>query len=229
MKCVILAAGEGVRMRPLTLENPKPLLKIAGKPLLQYIVGALPDEVDELILVVGYLGGKIRDFCGTNFLGRPVSYVWQEKKLGTGHALKLCEPHLKNGRFLMLYADDLHSRKGLQECLKHERVILVMEHREPQRFGVVSLNPDGSIENIIEKPEKPASNLVSTGAMILDANIFRYDPDLHSNGEYYLTSMVAKMLTQHKVMAVQTRQWFPIASPPDLEAGEEFLRGNPLS
>lgn len=213
-------------MRPLTLENPKPLLKIAGKPLLQHIVEALPGEVDELVLVVGYLGEKIRDFCGAKFLGRPVTYVWQEKKLGTGHALKLCEPHLNSERFLMLYADDLHGGEGIGECLKHERALLVMEHDKPRRFGVVVLHPDGSIREIIEKPENPPSNLVSTGAMVLDANIFKYEPDLHPNGEYYLTSMMAKMLPQHSMKAVRTGRWFPIATPEDLARGASFIRKN---
>lgn len=226
MKCVILAAGEGIRMRPLTLENPKPLLKVAGKPLLEHIVSNLPDEIDELVLVVGYLGEKIREFCGERFLGRKVNYVWQEKKLGTGHALKLCEPHLGDGKFLMLYADDLHSREGLKKCLEHDRALMVAEHNEPRRFGVVSVDENGVVTKVVEKPENPESNLVSTGAMVLDGKIFDYEPDIHPNGEYYLTSMFDKMIKDYEVMAVKANGWFPIATPEDLVAAEYFMRKN---
>lgn len=223
MKCVILAAGEGIRMRPLTIENPKPLLKVAGKSLLEHTFSVLPQEVDEVILVVGYLGEKIRNFCGDNFYGRPVTYVWQAEKLGTGYALRLCKPNLGKGRFLLLYADDLHGSLGIRDCLRHERSLLISEHQNPKKFGVVTLNPDGSVKQIIEKPDDPPTNLVSTGAMVLDQSIFDYESDPHPNGEHYLTSMFDKMLKDHKVMAARAERWFPIATPEDLLAAEKFI------
>lgn len=224
MQCVIFAAGEGLRMRPLTLNIPKPLLKVAGKPILRHIAEALPLESDELILVVGYLGKQIQDFCGNEFLGRPVTYIWQEKKLGTANALKLCRPHLRGERFLVLNADDLHGRESLSACLRHERCLMVAEHDDPGRFGVVTLNADGTVFEIVEKPENPRSNVVSTGAMVLDNAIFDYEPDLHPNGEYYLANMLDKMLKGgHRVAAVNTRDWFPIGSPQDLAAAEDFI------
>lgn len=228
MKCVILAAGEGMRMRPLTLTTPKPLLAIAGKPILEHIGNALPPEITKLIIVTGYLGGQIQTFCGNRFFGRPVTYIEQAQKLGTAHALKLCRSELDGERFLLLYADDLHNYGGLAAMLAHPRSLLVAEHPEPQRFGVVSLHPDGTVAGIVEKPERPLSNLVSTGAMVLDRHIFDYEPDLHSNGEYYLTSMFDKMIRDVPVVAVQATGWFPVAAPGDLTAGEAFLRPKAL-
>lgn len=225
MKCVILAAGEGVRMRPLTIDNPKPLLTIAGKPLIEHVVEVLPPEIDGLVLVVGYLGEKIRGYCGDKFLGRPVTYVWQENRLGTGHGLKLCESHLGGERFLTLNADDLHGKNGIRECLKHDRALLVAEHNDPRRFGVVTVNSDWTVREIVEKPENPVSNLVSAGPMVLDRNIFKYEPDLHPNGEYYLASMFGKMLKDHRVVAVKTDYWFPIATPQDLQRGAGNIGG----
>jgi len=226
MKCVILAAGEGLRMRPLTIDTPKPLLKVGGKPIIERIVQILPPEIDELILVVGYLGEKIRNFCGEKFLGRPVTYVWQEKKLGTADALKRCRPHLNEDRFMVLNADDLYGRKSFDDFLnlRKERGLLVAEHADPRRFGVVTLNPDGTVFEVIEKPENPKSNLVSTGAMILDSAIFNFEADMHPNGEYYLANMFDKMLKGgHRVYAVKTAEWFPIATPQDLLAAENFV------
>jgi glucose-1-phosphate thymidylyltransferase len=224
MKCVMFAAGEGLRMRPLTLEKPKPLLELRGKPIIQHIVEVLPPEADELILVVGYLGKQIRNFCGNHFMGRPVTYVLQEKKLGTADALKRSRPHLGRERFLVLNADDLHSAESLSDCLKCDKALIVAEHNDPRRFGVVTLNPDDTVFEIIEKPENPASNIVSTGAMILDDAIFDFEPDLHPNGEYYLTNMFDKMLKAgHRVDTVRTTGWFPIGTPEDLAAAERLF------
>ena len=212
-----------MRMRPLTLSTPKPLLVVAGKPILAHIAEALPGEVTELILVVGYRGEQIRAFLGNHFLGREITYVEQKQKLGTAHALRLCRDTLNGERFLLLYADDLHDRRSLNALLAHPRSLLVAEHPEPQRFGVVSLNSDGTIAGIIEKPMRPTSNFVSTGAMVLDRHIFRYEPELHPSGEYYLTSMFDQMIHGVRVMAVKTTRWFPIATPEDLPAAENFL------
>ena len=227
MKAIILAAGEGVRMRPLTDNIPKPLIKVSGKILLEQIISRLPKEVDELILVVGYLGRQIVDFCGKEFLGRKVQYVWQEKKLGTFHALKLCQHLINPGeRFFMLFADDIHGKEGIAECLKYERALIVEETKEPWKFGIVKLNTDNSIIDIVEKPEKdPPSNLASTGVLLLDSKIFDYEADLHSNGEYYLTSALSKMLKEgHKVYAVKSTLWIPIGYPEDIKKAEERLK-----
>lgn len=226
MKAIILAAGEGVRMRPLTLKTPKPLLKINGKPILEHIVQRLPNEINEIILVVGYLGEQIKNYCGDKFLGKQVRYIWQKKKLGTYHALKLCEPFIKKGeKFLMLYADDIHGAKGIKNCLSYERALIVEEAKDPRKFGVIRLNDDDSISEIIEKPENPPSNLVSTGVLLLDSKIFEYEADLHPNGEYYVTSAISKMLKDnYQIFAVKSTMWFSIGYPEDIKKAEKFLR-----
>ena len=86
MKAVILAAGEGVRMRPLTLERPKPLLEVLGKPLIAYTFEALPDVVDEVIVIVKYKEEMVRAFLGSSFLGKKVTYVVQNELNGTAGA-----------------------------------------------------------------------------------------------------------------------------------------------
>jgi NDP-sugar pyrophosphorylase family protein len=225
MQGVIFAAGEGLRMRPLTLDTPKPLLKVASRPLIQHIVESLPLEIDELLIVIGYLGDKIRAFCGERFLGRKVRYVFQEKKLGTADALKRCRPYLKKERFLVLNGDDLFHPAELYECLKYKKALLVAEHHEPQRFGVVTLREDGTIARIVEKPEAPESNIVSTGALLTDEKIFDFEPERHPNGEYYVADMLDKMIRSgERVWAVKTAGWFPIATPEDLLLAENFLK-----
>ncbi|MFA5083829.1 MAG: nucleotidyltransferase family protein [Candidatus Paceibacterota bacterium] len=226
MKAIILAAGEGRRMRPLTLETPKPLLRVGDKSILEHIVSRLPDDVNELVLVIGYMGERIKDYCGDNFLGKKTQYVLQEKPLGTYHALKLCESLIgKNERFFVLCADDIHGKKGMDECLKHNYALLVAEVEDPRKFGVVRLNSDNSIAEIEEKPENPSSNVVSTGVLLLDSEIFKYEADVHPNGEYYLTDALSKMMKDgHKIFGVKSTIWLPIGYPEDIKKAEEILR-----
>src|SRR3989344_5644423 len=88
MQTVILAAGKGIRLRPVTLKVPKPLVLLNDRPILEHILNELPKKVDEVILVIGYLGDKVKKHFGNNFLGKKIKYVIQEEQLGTFHALK---------------------------------------------------------------------------------------------------------------------------------------------
>ncbi len=226
MKCVILAAGEGVRMRPLTNKEPKPMLKVGGRPILEHILESLPGQIDRVILVVGYLHQKIHDHFGHHFRSLRLDYVFQEGKLGTYHALKLCESLLADDeKFLLLYADDLHGKEGLKKCSDSSGLcLLVSESEEPKKFGVIEVHPDESIKSIEEKPEEPKTNLVSTGVYLLNKNIFKYPARIHSNGEYYLTDSIFQMLEAgHKVNTVRSDFWIPIGYPEDLERAAAFM------
>jgi len=225
MKAIIIAAGRGNRMQSLTLTTPKPMLLVAGKPLIEHIISSLPKEVDELFIVIGYLGEQIRDFCGDSFYGRSITYIEQEKPLGTGHALKLCQSHINKENFFVLNADDLFDQSSLSRALKHDLCLLVKEHKNPERFGVVYINEDSSIEKIIEKPAQPDSNLVSTGIWLLDERIFddKYEVAAEPNGEYYLPKMATKLAADHKMFVERLDFWQPTSSPEDLSKAEKAL------
>lgn len=213
-------------MQPLTFEIPKPLTRTRGKTLLEHTFDVLPQEINEVILVVGYLGQKIVDFCGDNFCGKKITYVWQNEKLGTGHALRLCEEHLRgSGKFLMMFSDDLFDKESIADMVAHDMAVHVADHQEPKRFGVVSLNNDGTIHSIIEKPEVPPTNLVLTGVKVFSDKIFDYEPDLHPvSGEYYDVTMIQKMIQDgHIIVPVRARFWFPISTPQDLKDAEELI------
>lgn len=231
MRCIILAAGEGIRMRPLTLKTPKPMIKIHGWPLLEHVIGALPAEIDEVILVVGYLQDQIRNYFGENFGRFKINYVVQKEKLGTYNALKLCEDLLKPDEiFFLLYADDLHSPKALEKCVRSKGPCLVIDENEtPSKFGVVELAGDNSIKSIEEKPENPKTNLVLTGAQLLTKDVLDFPARQHTNGEYYLTDSLAQMIAAgHKVYAVKTDFWLPIGYPKDIKKANELLQTRPL-
>ena len=151
MQCVILAAGKGTRLRPLTENTPKPLVKVAGKTLLDRIVESLPSAVDELIIVTGYLEEQIKEHCKDEFHGRKVTYVTQEEQKGTGHALWLCKDLIK-GRFLFMFADDLHGANDIARATSFTRSMLTLTTDTPERFGIVVRHPDGTLAEMIEKP-----------------------------------------------------------------------------
>lgn len=222
MQCVILAAGKGTRLRPLTDNCPKPLVKVAGKPLLDHIVLALPSAVDELIIVVGYLGDMIREHCGEEFHGRKVRYVEQTMQDGTGRALWLCKDMLQ-GRFLFMFADDIHGKNDIARIASYTRGILTKTSNTPERFGVIVRNPDGTLAEMIEKPAHPPSNLVSTGVMVLDDHIFEFEPQNPVNGEYYLTESLERYARQYPVAVVEEEVWIPIGYPEDITRAETLL------
>lgn len=224
MQAIIFTAGDGSRMRPLTLTKPKALLEIAHKPILSYLGEALPDEVTELIVIVGYLREQIEAFCGKEFMGRPVTYVVQEQKTGTARALQLCQPHLKQGSFLVLAAaDDLIGAQALKDAVRYERAIITSYNDHPEKFGVITTNEDGTVKEFVEKPQHFVSNLVNTNSMVLDQHVFEYEPDAHTNGEFYLTTMVSKLAKDYPVYTVPADFWFPIATPEDLKKAEDML------
>ncbi len=223
MQCVVLAAGKGTRLRPLTEKIPKPLVPVCGKPILQHIVEALPQEIDEIILVVGYLKEQIEAYCGKEFCGRKVQYVTQENPAGgTGESLRCAETLLKD-RFLVMYADDIHGRAALEEALSHQYAMLAVPSNEPQNYGVIELNKDGTLKSIEEKPQQPKSNLINVGGMVLDKKIFSYNSPRSSSGEIYLTDMVTDFAKDYPVVVVEQRLWLPIGRIEDIAKAENAL------
>lgn len=222
MQCVILAAGKGTRLRPLTEVCPKPLVSVAGKPLLDHIIDALPTAVDELIIVIGYLGDMIKEHYGSEFNGRKVTYVEQVEQNGTARALWLCKDLLK-GRFLFMFADDIHGRSDIARVTSYSRGMLTMTSDTPERFGVIVRNPDGTLAEMIEKPTHPPSNLVSTGVMVLDDHIFEFEPQTPVRGEYYLTEVIERYAKKYPIAVVEEHLWIPIGYPEDIERAEKLL------
>src|SRR3989344_7915186 len=115
MQAVILAAGEGKRLRPLTLDRPKPMIELLGKPILEHTIENLPSAINELVIVVGYKSEKIKNHFGNNWKGRSIVYVEQNMPpTGTAHALFTARRALKPGRFLSLMGDNISGGKALR-------------------------------------------------------------------------------------------------------------------
>ena len=223
MKAVILAAGEGVRLRPLTLTTPKPLLTVHGKPLLLRLIESFPEEIDGLIIVVGYLGDKIKEYCGDTFCGRPVQYVLQENVGGTYKALELCKPFLDSKPFMLFFPDDLLSKDAIVECAKEPLALVASRVEDARPFGVIDIDERGFVKDIIEKPEVPPTNLVATSCYKLSKDIFKYPQSPHPRtGEYYLSESIARLAKEQKFRVIIADFWFPIANEGDLKRANEL-------
>jgi bifunctional UDP-N-acetylglucosamine pyrophosphorylase/glucosamine-1-phosphate N-acetyltransferase len=223
MKAVVLAAGEGKRLRPLTLAMPKPMIPLNGRPLIEYVLDELPDEVTEIVMIVGYKAEVIRAHLGDAYHGRHITYITQTERKGTAHAVGLAKSYL-DGKFMLLNGDDIGDKASFEKGLAYDYCIFVAEHDEPQRFGVVELNGDGTLKKFTEKPEKPATNLVSTGTMVLSPEVLSVPLVQHPNGECYIVDSVSKIMETKPVQVLRQASWITLTFPEDVAVVEGLLK-----
>src|SRR3989344_1319341 len=126
-QAVILAAGEGKRLRPLTEHIPKPMIDVQGKPILYYVMSALPHDVDEIVLVIGYKGESIRNYFGKSFAGKRITYLSDVKPGGTGYALQEARPFVTSDYFLLLNGDDIYHPEDLKALSLKRPTVFVRE------------------------------------------------------------------------------------------------------
>ena len=223
MQCVIVCAGKGTRMSPLTDTCPKPLIRVCGKSILEHIVEALPEEIDELVLIVGYLKEQIIEHCGETYLGKRVVYREQQNHAGgTGDAL-LCARDVLKGKFLFMYGDDIHGSETLAQAVQSDYAILSAHSATPERYGVLVPNEDGTLRAILEKPKDPPSNLINIGGFVIDESIFEYAVPVSASGELYVTDMLTQFSKHHPVLIFEQSLWIPIGYPEDIEKAEKIL------
>lgn len=224
MQAVILAAGKGIRMYPLTIEKPKPLIEVANKPVLAHNLDQMLGLVEEAIIVVGYKKDMIIKKFGNNYGGIKLTYVVQEEQLGTGHALLQAEGKVK-GKFLVVNGDDLYSRKDMESLAKYGNCILVKRKKEVKGFGVVVIK-DGLVVDIVEKPKEFVSDLVNAGMYCFTPEVFGILKGLRKSerGEYEITDAVRELAKQGKMHYEEVKGfWIPVGYPWHiLEATEEL-------
>ena len=225
IKAVILAAGRGVRLRPLTFDTPKPLLKINNKPILEHNLDQLIRLVDEVIIIVGYKAEMIKEYFGNQYKGIKITYIIQEKQLGTAHALLQAKGRLQ-GRFIVMNGDDLYNKYDIENCLKKEIAILAKVVGDPSRFGVLVVE-GGLVTDIIEKSPNPPSKLANTGLYVLNDDIFSLleDVELSERGEYELTDAIKELIIVEDVEYVPVKKyWISISNIKEIEMAEKELK-----
>lgn len=222
MKAVILAAGKGTRMEPLTLTRAKCMLPLAGRPILEHNLEQLKGLVKEVVMVTGHLGGQIRDYFGNNYQGLRIRYAEQKEQKGTGHALMQARDFL--GRdFLVMNGDDVYCRQDLEKCLKHDLCIMAMGVDNPGNFGAIRLS-GRHLDGIEEKPRNPKSNLVNTGVYKLNEAVFGIEAGRSKRGELEITDLVNGLAGKERIVCEKARGfWFPVGFPWNLLEANEFL------
>ena len=226
MQAVILAAGQGRRLRPITDDIPKAMVPVLGKPLLEHVFNSLPSMVTELVVIVGYRGEQIRNHFGDEWNGKPIVYVEQDTPQGTAHALFTARPAIKDERFLILPGDNVSEFSSLEEGLEHDYVVFAYEHEHPERFGVIELNEDGkTLRSIQEKPENPPTNLISTASMVLSPGIFDCKLVKHERiGEYFIPDLLMQFTSDTPIYVERQKYWFAIDYPEDIPKVEKALK-----
>ena len=224
MQAVILAGGVGTRLRPLTRETPKSMIRVGGKPILEHTLNILLPKIEEVIFVIGYRGDVIQKYFGDSFRAVTLTYVRQPEPKGTSDALMQARLSLHDGYFLLLSGDDLYHRKDLKRtCESSEPVVLVKQSPNPERFGVCDVSEDGRLLRIVEKPRNPESNLVNIGAYLLNHEIFGVPQTQSSNGEFYLAEQVGNWARKRPVYTVEAQFWHPINNYEELAAAESSM------
>ena len=199
MQAVILAAGEGKRVRPLTRSRPKAMIPVANRPIIEYVIEALlKNGIRDIIVVVGYRKEQVIRFL--NQLDIPIEVVVQNKQLGTAHAL-LCAESRISGDFLLLPGDNYIDPQSIARIKDIPNAMLVKEHSNPSNFGVVMLEND-YVTHIVEKPEHAPSFMVSTGIYSLKKDFFS---KIHGND---ITDAISLMIDDGvPVRAIPADDW----------------------
>ena len=227
MKAVILAAGEGRRLRPFTETMPKVMLPVANKPILEHVLDALKNTgVDEVILVVGYKKEVIMDYF-KDYKSIKIKYATQEKQLGTSHALLQAKNHVK-GSFIVLSGDNIIDKKSIQKLIqnKSDYSILIKEHSHPSKYGVVYLEKQ-ALKKIVEKPKEETGKFISTGIYKFPKKVFTEIEKLSKQGIYDLSSVVQSLLKDKiTINTIIAEAWMDIVYPWDLISLNETMIQN---
>ena len=203
MKAVIPVAGAGLRLRPLTYTQPKPLIPVAGKPILSFIVDQLIElGVTDFVFIIGYLGEKIREYVERTYPQLNTTFVTQEERLGSAHALWLARDHYVDAREIIIFFGDAIIDADLEEFVNSERsAIAVKTVERPEKFGIVEFDGDGGIRSMVEKPRIPKSNVAMVGCYkireverFIEACAHNLEHEVMSIGEYPLTDALSRML-----------------------------------
>jgi glucose-1-phosphate thymidylyltransferase len=231
---VVLAAGEGTRLRPLTRNRPKPMLPAADRPILEHVCDALIDAgVDHLVFVVGYRRERVQEHFGPSYREVPIEYVIQRKQLGSGHALLQARgavngPALVVNGDRLIAADSVGAVADAFETDDAGAAMAVIERADTSSYGAVRLH-DRDIAEIVEKPENGDYRLINAGIYAFGAGVFdRIEDTPREAGELGLTDTIARMIDRERVRGVRTGGlWVDATYPWDLleVASEVLARG----
>ena len=223
MQTVVLAAGRGTRMRPLTDTRPKPALPVAGRPLVSYALDAAVDAgASSFVIVVGYEAATIREAIGETYRGVEVSYVTQTERRGTADAVAQAVPRLADEPFAVLNGDGLYDTPSLRTLFAAGPAVGSVRVDDPTNYGVLETEGD-RVTGVVEKPADPPSNLINAGVYVFPAAAADWtDVDETARGELELTDVLERACTTTTVTAVPFDRWLDVGRPWELLAANEW-------
>jgi UDP-N-acetylglucosamine diphosphorylase/glucosamine-1-phosphate N-acetyltransferase len=236
MKAVVLAAGEGVRLRPITSTRPKHLIRVGGKPILEHCIEALKTSgIDDILIVVHYMGKAICDYFGAGEkYGVKIKCVKQKAVLGTGNAVIAAEPYVEDD-FLLVYGDLLFTEDVARKVVslhKKEKPAVTMSIipvKNPEDYGIVELKDARTVKRIVEKPSRmePPTNLANAGIYAFSKEIFGIirETSASARGEWEITDAISLLLKKERqvsVVRISGEDWFDIGRPWDLLEGNRW-------
>jgi len=218
MKAIIPVAGAGVRLRPLTYTQPKPLIPVAGKPIISFIIDQLTAVgISEFVFIIGYLGEKIRNYVEQTYPNLKKEFVVQDQRLGSAHAMWVAKDAWKDAEQIVVFFGDVIIDVNFQRVMDAPTSCIgVKRVEDPREFGVVEYNTDGSIAKVVEKPKIPKSNMAMVGfykinevAEIVKALDFNIENDIRTDGEFPLTDALMRMIEYGvELRTITVDNWF---------------------
>lgn len=218
MKVVIPVAGAGTRLRPHTYTQPKPLMPVAGKPIICFIVDKFVElGLTDFVFVIGYLGEKIRDFIQERYPDLQTEFVYQEHREGSGHAVWVAREAIEDERTIFIAFGDTIFDVDLQQMLECPVSCLgVKKVDDPREFGVAEFDENGFVTRLVEKPRIPKSNMAIVGLYKVDdvpglirSVEYLMAHDARTVGEYQLTDALQHMVGQgSRFQIMPVNNWF---------------------
>ena len=226
MKCVILAAGEGKRMHPLTYTRPKVMLPIANKPMLEWnLLNAIDAGLKDFIFVVSYKSEMVRQYFGNGEKWKvKIDYVNQGEALGTAHAIGVVESFVKD--FIVLCGDTIFGKDDFKNIVKSKVSIGLAKVENPKEYGIIKLENDNVVQ-IYEKMEQPFTDIINGGIYHFNAKIFDCikKTEKSQRGEYEITDSINMMVKDIDLKGVFLKEWRDVVYPWHLlDANEEVLK-----
>jgi bifunctional UDP-N-acetylglucosamine pyrophosphorylase/glucosamine-1-phosphate N-acetyltransferase len=230
MKAAVLAAGEGVRLQPITATRPKHLIRVGGKPILEHCINALKTcGIDEAVIVVYYMADSIRAYFGDGKkFGLKIQYAEQKAVLGTGNAVSVTEPHMQED-FLLVNGDILFDAEAVKTVVNlHQKekpatTMAIVPVEKPENYGIVELEDGRKVKRIVEKPtrKESTSNLANAGIYVFSTEIFEKLKQISpsARGEIEIPDALSLLISEKKTVLsaqIAAEQWLDIGRPWDL-------------
>lgn len=218
MKAVIPVAGAGTRLRPHTYTQPKPLIPVAGKTIISFIIDQLVAVgIRDFVFIIGYLGEKIKLYLETNYPDLNKEFVFQEKREGSGHAIWTAREVIKDADEIFIFFGDTIIDFDIQRVLNEPNsCFCVKEVDDPREFGVVEYDENDIVKRVVEKPSIPKSNMAMVGLykikevnMLIDIIDNNIKNKIMTHGEFQLTDGLMGMINKGvKFTTILVNNWF---------------------